>query len=113
MYVNVYVFCMHTCMYACMYAGREIERGGEREKERERGRERERERENSYVCINLCLSEMAMSQSVIIRLYVLKNELFILSWTRLIVSAGRIGRLRRLVVVETSLYIALCPDTVG
>ena len=81
--------------------------------ERDREGGGERERENSYVCINLCLSEMAMSQNVIIRLYVLKNELFIPSRTWFIVSAGRIGRLRRLVVVETSLYIALCPDTVG
>ena len=73
---------------------------------------------DSNVRINVCYvysicKGMAMSQSVIILLYVLKNELFIPIRTRFIMSVGRVGWLMSWVVVETSLYMALFPDTVG
>ena len=50
--------------------------------------------------INVCFvysicKGMAMSQSVIILLYVLKNELFIPIRTRFIMSVGRVGWLMR------------------
>ena len=73
-------------MYACLYSGYTFIYifGGR----------------DSNVRINVCYvysicKGMAMSQSVIILLYVLKNELYIPIPTRFIMSVGRVGWLMR------------------